>query len=170
MNDTATVLAQRDRLAAIAEIDLDAPELRRRLDELSARSAAALGLPVGLTTLVLPTAQVLLGASGLPGGWIAEAGGMPVEWAFCTPAVVGRAPYVVEDAPNDPVQHANPLVLVDGVASYAGVPVLTAEGHVLGTHCVLGVAPRRFGEEDLAVLRAGAADAAAVLEEFRAGR
>ena len=166
MNDTATVLAQRDRLAAIAEIDLDAPELRRRLDELAARTAGALGLPIGLVSIVVDSAQMLAGSSGVT-GWIAEAGGTPVEWSFCANAVVRRAPYVVQDAANDELQHDNPLVTVDGFASYAGAPLLAPGGHVLGAQCVLGLEPRAFGPEDVRLLETSAAEAVAILEEYR---
>ncbi|PPK93883.1 GAF domain-containing protein [Kineococcus xinjiangensis] len=169
MIDHSVALADYDRLAAIAVYDLDHPELRRRMDELSVRSARALGQPIGMVSVVLDSAMMVLGASGAP-GLLESGGGIPVEWSFCATAVVERAPYVVPDAANDPVQHDNPLLLLaGGDACYAGVPVTTPQGHVVGAHCVIGLAPTEFTEADLAVLRAGAAEASALLEEYRRG-
>ncbi|GAB7189713.1 hypothetical protein NUM3379_04190 [Kineococcus sp. NUM-3379] len=154
------------RLATQAMYDLDNPVLRQRLDELSARTAAALERPVGLTTLVLDGAQVVAGSCGVT-GWIAEAGGTPAEWSFCAHAVSSGEPYVVPDARHDPVQRENPLVTVDGFASYAGAPLATADGHVIGAHCVLDLRPHELDERELGVLRRNAAEAVAILEDFR---
>ena len=154
------------RLATQALYDLDNPVLRQRLDELSARTAAALERPVGLTTLVLDGAQVVAGSCGVS-GWIAEAGGTPAEWSFCAHAVSSGEPYDVPDARYDPVQRENPLVTVDGFASYAGAPLATADGHVIGAHCVLDLRPHELDERELTVLRRNAAEAVAILEDFR---
>ena len=169
MIDHSAALADPARLAALAAYDLDDPRLRTRLDALAARTAEAVGAPVGLVSLVLDSAQHLAGSSGLS-GWMAEAGGTPVEWSFCANAVVEDRPYVVQDARTDPLQHDNPLVTEDGVASYAGVPLRTPEGHVLGAQCVLGTSPAETGPEELAVLEAAAAEAIAILEEHRLPR
>ena len=166
MIDHSAALATPARLAALAAYDLDDPRLRTRLDELAARTAAALGQPIALTSLVLDSAQVIAGVAGVD-GWIAQVRGTPVEWSFCANAVVSGQPYVVEDATHDAIQHDNPLVTIDGFASYAGVPLRTPEGHVVGAQCVLGTAPHRFTPQEVAVLEAAAAEAVAILEEHR---
>ena len=164
--DDEAVLTASDRLAALAAYDLDDPRLRRRLDALAQRTAAELGQPVGLVTLVLDGAQILAGATGVP-DWLEKIRGTPVEWSFCANTVVSGEPYLVADAATDPVQRDNPLVTADGVASYAGYPLTTADGHVLGAQCVIGSDPHDFTPADVEVLRAAAAEAVAVLEEHR---
>ena len=153
------------RMRVLASIDLDDPHLRAKLDAISARTAARLNLPIALATLVFDTAQIIAGSHGV-GGWIAEAVGTPVEWSFCAHVVAGRRPYVVTDAATDPVQATNPLVTIDGIGSYAGVP-LTIDGHVLGGHCVADGQPHDFTEADLAELRAAADEITAVLQQHR---
>ena len=167
MIDYKSNLAVLERLAAIAAYDLDHPDLRRRLDELTSRTAQALQMPISLVTLVLDSAEMFAGTHGLPDGWIAGTGGTPAEWSFCARMVVDPVPYSFEDGPHDPDQHDNPLVTIDGVVSYAGAPLVTAEGHVLGGHCVVGVQPHHFTPAELAILQAGAAEATAILEEYR---
>ncbi|GIH94154.1 NAD-dependent DNA ligase LigA [Planobispora siamensis] len=77
-----------------------------------------------LVTILLDSAQVYVGAHGLPADdWMTQAGGTPAEWAFCLQSVRTGRPYVVTDALADPRYAGNPLVELAGVRSYAGVPL-----------------------------------------------
>lgn len=55
---------------------------------------------------------------------------------------------------------------MDGLASYAGVPV-TVEGQVIGAVCVLGDVPHEFTADDVTELRTAAAEAEGVLRRYR---
>ena len=79
-----------------------------------------------------------------------------------------REPFVVEDALAHPLVTQSPLVRQEGVRCYAGIPLVTSRGHVLGTLCVAGIQQRAFGAEDLDKLRALAADAVRRIEMRRA--
>ncbi|MEV4279989.1 GAF domain-containing protein [Actinoplanes xinjiangensis] len=153
------------RYAVLADIDLDDPELRHRLDAIAERTAQRLGQPIGLVSMVLNTAQVFPGSYGLQ-GWLAEMAGTPIEWSFCVNAVTSGAPYVVPDATTDIKQADNPLVTIDRVRSYAGVPIIV-DGAILGAHCVLGPDPRAFTPADLDELRRGADEISALLQAYR---
>jgi GAF domain-containing protein len=158
-------LADARRLRVLAGIDLQNPRLRARLDEVATRTAQRLGMPISLASIVLDTAQYVAGSHGLT-GWIAEVGGTPVEWSFCAHAVASGRPYVVPDAAADPDQAGNPLVTVDGLRSYAGVPIVV-DGAVLGAHCAVGAEPHAFTEADLEILRRAADEIADLLQEYR---
>lgn len=153
------------RLAVLAGIDFDDPELRRQLDVIAARTAERLDAPVCLVTLLSHITQFFPGAHGLP-PWLREAGGTPVEWSFCTEVVASGAAYTVTDLAAHPAHAANPLVTVDGARSYAGVPLIL-DGVVLGAHCVVGVAEHAYTDDELDELRRGARDVTAVLDRFR---
>ncbi|GIF26397.1 GAF domain-containing protein [Actinoplanes tereljensis] len=153
------------RMAVLAGIDIDNPSLREKLDALAARAAARLGREVGLISMVLDSAQFFAGSYGLH-GWLAELGGTPIEWSFCVNAVRSGRPYVVPDARIDALQSTNPLVCVDGVRSYAGVPIVV-DGEVLGAHCVLGYAPAEFTPADLEELHRGASEIVELLISYR---
>lgn len=157
-----------DRFHVLADIDLDDPELRRHLDRIAERTAERLGQPIGLVTMVLDTAQVFTGSYGLR-GWLAEMAATPIEWSFCVNAVESGTAYVVPDATIDAAQATNPLVTVDGLRSYAGVPIVI-DGAVLGAHCVLGTDPRVFTDADLAELRRGAEEISELLQSYRSSR
>jgi GAF domain-containing protein len=160
-------LASPRRLAALASYDLTAPDLRRRLDEISERTAKRLNMPTSMVSIVLDSAQFFAGSHGL-NGWMAQSRGTPLEWAFCAHGVQSASPtYVVTDATAHPAHLASPMVNVEGTRSYAGAQIMEPGGQVLGMHCVVSTAPRSFTEEELAELRSAAAEIAALLEEHR---
>ena len=73
---------------------------------------------------------------------------------LCASAILGDEPWVVSDAAVDPRTLANPLVAGSfGLRFYAGVPLTTADGHNLGTLCVIDHEPREVREDEIAVLR-----------------
>ncbi|WP_432534773.1 GAF domain-containing protein [Kineococcus arenarius] len=164
--DEAGVLTDRARLTAAAAWDGEHPELKRRLDEVASRTAARLGFPLSLVTLVLDSSVVFAGSHGLV-GWLAEVGGVPAEWSFCTTTVVGDAPHVVPDAIAGPVRYDSPVVTEEGLRAYAGVPLRTPDGQVVGSHCVLDVEPREFTAQDIAELETAAAELVAIFEAHR---
>ncbi len=152
------------RLRALASIDFDNPALRTQLDRITGRTAARTGLPVSLVTLVFDTAQMIAGSTGLDGSWITASGGSPVEWAFCAGTVTTGQPYLLPDTRSS--EHAtNPLVTIDGVASYAGVPI-TIAGQTVGAHCIIGVTAHPFTADQIDELHNGAAEINALLQQF----
>jgi GAF domain-containing protein len=98
-----------NRLRAVSQYDLDDRVLRHQLDAIAERTGNQLDLPMSMVTVVLDSAQVLIGSSGLE-GWIVSAGGTPIEWSFCAQAVASGQPYIVANAAHDEAQHDNPLV------------------------------------------------------------
>jgi GAF domain-containing protein len=155
-----------DRLIELSSYDVSSPEVRTALDEFAHTAAERLGMPIGLVTIVLDSAMYFAGRFGLS-GWLNEADGTPVEWSFCASAVRSGQPYVVEDASIDEVQADNPLVVCDGVRSYAGAPLKTANGQVLGACCVVGVTPHHFEPGEIGVLEELAAQVIAILEQHK---
>ncbi len=74
--------------------------------------------------------------------------------SFCTHAIQAEAPFIVEDAKNDRRFSDNPLVLGEPfISSYAGIPLKTPEGYVVGTLCAIDQIPRKFDEHEITVLQ-----------------
>jgi formate hydrogenlyase transcriptional activator len=61
--------------------------------------------------------------------------------------------FVVSDARQDPRFAQYPTVVELGVIAYAGVPLMTAEGHALGTFCVVDLEPHGWTDDEVGVLR-----------------
>ncbi len=153
------------RLREIARLGLDREEHRTYLTEVAEQVANRLGTPFAVLDVLLDDAQVFLTGCGPIPGWIAEVGGTPIEWAFCTPMLQQRAPYAVEDFTADPLHRDNPLVTVEGVRSYAGAPLISSSGFVLGGLCALDLRSRHFDDRDLAYLTEMAAETVRRIEE-----
>ena len=157
------------RLQEIADLDLLSPAVDPILKDLAAKAAERLGLPVSLISVVLDEALHVAAFQGPEGLWLEETRGHPVEWSFCATSVRTREPFVVEDAPAHPYHATNPLVTQDGVRCYAGVPLISSRGHVLGNLCVVGLEAREFSDGDVTILRALAAEAVYRIELRRIG-
>ncbi len=77
--------------------------------------------------------------------------------------------FVVEDTLADPRFAGNPLVVGEPrIRFYAGAPILSPQGHAVGTVCVIDQRPRRLGEPQREGLLALARQAVAQLELRRA--
>lgn len=157
-----------DRLEEIFALGLLSPDVDPILKDVADRAAAGLGMPVSLVSVVLDEALHVAAAHGIEGLWLDDTRGHPIEWSFCATSVRTRDAFVVEDATTHPEHRSNPLVTQDGVRCYAGVPLISSRGYVLGNLCVVGLEERSFTEEELLMLRRLAAEAVQRIEKRRA--
>jgi len=155
------------RLQEIAELGLLSEDVDPILSEVAARAAESLALPVSLVSVVLDEALHVAASHGIDGLWLGETRGHPVEWSFCATSVRTRDAFVVENAPLHPEHASNPLVTQDGVRCYAGVPLISSRGFVLGNLCVVGLEERTFTSSEMGILRGLAAEAVARIEGRR---
>jgi GAF domain-containing protein len=154
------------RLAEIAALGLTAQEVDEVLQRTVEEAAARLNLPTAMVSIVMDEAQWFAAHTGLS-PWMAEARGTPVEWSFCANAVRSGEPFVVEDATTHPLVKDIPIVSLDNVRCYAGIPLVTSTGKTLGTLCVIGTEPHTFTEAELDTLRELAKQAIGRIEERR---
>lgn len=162
------VTAREEEAMRLAEIDrLKVPQAQddAQLQHLVDRAAHELGMPTALVSIVLDSSQYFTASHGLT-GWLAETRGTPREWSFCTHAVEKKADFVVNDAENDAQMKENPLVLMEGVRCYAGIPLITSRGYAVGTLCVIGGESHSFDEQELSKLRDLASQVMGRLEDL----
>ncbi|MGA5143439.1 PP2C family protein-serine/threonine phosphatase [Streptomyces griseoincarnatus] len=143
------------RIAAVRRYDiLDTPP-DGAFDRVAAMAARLFDVPVVTVTIVDTDRIWFKAAHGLEG--VAEIGRDP---GLCGSAILRDDTVVIPDTLKDPVAADNPLVAGDmGVRFYAAAPIITPDGHKLGTVNVLDTRPRSITEEDTATL----ADLAAIV-------
>lgn len=139
---------------------MGAPGRRERLRELAptgpfddhaALVRRLLDADVSLVTVVDEQGQRFVGMDGLRGTF-ADGRGSPRRYSLCAVVNDTAAPLVLGDAADDPTYADHPAVRELGIRAYAGVPVRTSDGAVVGAVCALSVAPRRWSPDDVATL------------------
>jgi GAF domain-containing protein len=127
--------------------------------------AERLDVPVALVSLVDVNGQALPGAFGLPEPWDSERW-TPLSHSFCRHVVTSGGALVVSNANDVPLVSQNLAVMELGVIAYAGVPLRTAAGPVVGAVCAIDYRPRQWTGEELAQLSDLAEDCSQELSAF----
>ncbi|MGA0532232.1 GGDEF domain-containing protein [Hansschlegelia sp. KR7-227] len=135
------------RLAALARYDiLDTPP-EEAFDRITRLAQKIFHAPIATVSLLDGHRQWFKSAQGL------TASETPRDMAFCNVPIQRRAPLVVHDAAAHPEFRDNPMVVGEPhIRFYAGAPLKSPDGHVVGTLCVMDREPRTFDDADLAVL------------------
>jgi GAF domain-containing protein len=128
-------------------------------DDLAALASYVCNAPVALISLVDSERQWFKAKKGTT---LSET---PRDVAFCAHAINGTETMVVPDAMLDPRFAQNPLVTGEpGIRFYAGAPILTSDGHALGTVCVIDRAPSSVTPAQSEALKALARQVVSLLE------
>ena len=136
------------RLRALRDeriLDTGAEEL---FDDLALITAATFSVPIAVVNFVDRDRQWFKARVGIA---LSEASR---SVGFCPLVVDERASLVIEDAASLPPWAQRLSAFGRPVRFYAGVPILAASGHVLGTVSIADEQPRSFNREQVAVLEA----------------
>lgn len=163
----ADVLLDPARLAALAETGLPDAPAEEVFDQLTRIAARVLNAPIAALSLVDDHRQFFLSHAGLP-PVLAEARETPLSASICAHVVRAGTPLAVPDTWLEPWLAGNTIVTEHGVRAYAGHPVATRAGHVLGTLCVCDVQARGWDAGALEALRDLAALASREVERRHA--
>ena len=148
MEQDLTVLDDPNRLVALRSYEiLDTPP-EPAFDRLVQLAAQICQTPIATITLVDEKRQWFKAKVGF------TEGETPREIAFCAWAICQPDLFVVPDASKDERFATNPLVThAPHIRFYAGAPLVTQEGHGLGTLCVIDRVPRALTPEQEQALR-----------------
>ncbi len=106
-----------------------------------------LSVPICAVSLIDKNRQWFKASRGL------DANETPRDISFCTHAIKGTEPFVVNDASTDPMFMANPLVTGGPkIRSYAGIPLTMSNGYNVGSLCAIDTVPRQFSQAEISIL------------------
>ncbi|WP_415784077.1 putative bifunctional diguanylate cyclase/phosphodiesterase [Deinococcus saxicola] len=156
---------EHQRLAALYRYGiLDTPP-EPQFDRLMTLATQFFDMPIVLVSFIDDTRQWIKAQRGLPVA-ITET---PRDISFCSVAIAQDGVMVIHDATQDQRLQTFPSVTDDPhLRFYAGAPLITPDGHKLGTFCVLDQRPREFTPQQEALLESFAAMAMDELELRRA--
>lgn len=133
-------VSEPERLAELAGYNVLDTSAELAFDKIVRAAAEGTGCPTALISLLDEDRQWFKARCGL------DVGETPRNQAFCEHALRADAPLIVADATADARFRDNPLVTgAPGIRFYAGFPLRTPTGAVLGTLCVLGYESRPEG-------------------------
>src|SRR4051794_25646088 len=147
------------RVAALEHFQVLDTEPEADFDDIVGIAAEIWEAPISLISLIDSHRQWFKAKVGIDAAETAR------DVSFCAHAILGRDLMVVPDATLDARFADNPAVHgAAGIRFYAGAPLLTSDGSVLGTLCVVDFDPHRLTLTQTRGLRALARQVAEQLE------
>jgi len=156
-----------ERVKALLATNVLDGHAREDLDALAKRAATVFNVRFAVISAIDAADEYIIGQSiDLPGTKTKDSAGMitmPRDEAICDHVVAKGELLVVEDTQRDPRFADHPAIQLWDTKFYAGAPLTTAGGLVLGALCLLDTKPRSLSNEELSVLDAMAADVISVI-------
>lgn len=145
-------LENQSRIRALRETQLLDTPPDYKFDRFTQLVTAILEVPVCLFSLVTPDRQFFKSQSGLNEPW-SVLRQTPLTHSFCQHVVETDQSLIVEDARQHPLLKDNLAIASLNIVAYAGFPISTPEGFVLGSFCAIDDKPRKWTIRDVAVLK-----------------
>ena len=153
------------RVAAVEATRLLDSEPDESFDQLARLAAAVLGVPWVFVTLVDEHRSFWVSAFGVdpdPGSGLY--GENSVGDSFCQYVIAADGAVVIDDARLDPRSVRNPSIESMDVVAWAGFPLRSSDGYVVGTFCAVDRIAREWSGEDVTLLEALATAATSHLQ------
>jgi GAF domain-containing protein len=140
------------RLAALQRVGLLDTPPEETFDRLTTLTRRILKVPIALVSLVDRDRQFFKSCSGLPEPWASKRE-TPLSHSFCKHVVASGAPLVVDDARRHPTVWNNLAIEQLGIVAYAGIPLVTSDGHAIGSFCAVDTQPRAWTWDEIEILK-----------------
>jgi EAL domain-containing protein (putative c-di-GMP-specific phosphodiesterase class I) len=140
--------AEQQRLAAVRAVQWLETANSENFDRICRLAAAYFDVPTVLVSLVDQDRQWFAAQVGF------EPRQTPISHSFCAHTIQQDGVFQVVDACTDPRFMANPLVTAgNGIRFYAGAPLVTREGHAIGSLCIIDKWPQQLSHAETLVLQ-----------------
>lgn len=152
-----------ERLRTLDESGLLDSEAEEAFDRLTRLASRLLKTPVALVSLVTSDRQFFKSSIGLCPPWDTRRE-TPLSHSFCKHVVQTGEPLIVSDARRHPLVSTNLAIEELGALAYCGVPLITSEGFVLGSFCVIDARSREWTADEIETVSDLAASVMAEIE------
>ena len=140
--------AEKQRLAAVRAVQWLETAASENFDRICRLAAAYFDVPTVLVSLVEKDRQWFAARVGF------AANQTPISQSFCAHTIQQDGVLQVVDACVDPRFIANELVTApDGIRFYAGAPLITRDGHAIGSLCIIDKWPHQLSHAETLVLQ-----------------
>ncbi len=143
----AARVADPDRLAAVASTGLTNTSDDPAFDLIATMARRLLAAPFGYVTVVDDRSSHWLASVGMDDGEPAQRRN-PVEESFCQYVIGMGDVLMIDDARCDARTRNNPSVESMGLVAWAGAPLRSVGGEILGTVCVVDTEVRSWTADD----------------------
>ena len=145
MPNVGAAISDPGRLRALNATGLlDSPP-EATYDRITRAAADALDAPFAAVSLIDADRHFFKSAVGMGDMTRPEERQTPLDQSICQYTVADGAPLILEDARNDQVFKNHPVVRSGAVIAYLGMPLVSHDGHAIGTLCVFDNKPRQWG-------------------------
>lgn len=156
-----------ERIKVLASTNVLSGEYREDLDALAKRAADVFNVKFAVISAIDKEHEFIIGQSiDLPGHVTRDGSDMitmPRSEAICDHVVASGQTLVVNDTQRDPRFSDHPAIELWHTRFYAGAPLTTADGAVLGALCLLDLEPRKLDDDDITLLNTMAADVVSLI-------
>jgi EAL domain-containing protein (putative c-di-GMP-specific phosphodiesterase class I)/GGDEF domain-containing protein len=135
-----------------------------KFDDISELTRRIAGTEIGIISLVDHDRQWFKSCVGAPLGQEQT----PRDISFCGHTILQRVPLIINDTHEDPRFADNPLVVGPPyLRFYAGFPLITTSGFVVGSLCAINLQPHQLSDQQIDSLRRLASLTVQQLEHLR---
>jgi hypothetical protein len=136
-----------ERLAALWDLGILDTEPEARFDRITEMACSTFDVPIALMTIVDAERQWFKSTSGI------DVRETPRDQSMCAHAIREDDVFMITDTFTDQRFADNPTVAGAHLRFYAGVPLTLADGHKVGTLCIVDTRPRVLDADDVERLR-----------------
>jgi len=132
-------------------------------DRLTELASTILDVPIALVTMVDADHQFFKSQIGLPEPWSTTRKTL-LSHSFCQHVVALGQPLIINDSRTHPLVYDNLAITDLNMIAYAGIPIVTSDGHAIGSFCAIDHKPREWKQSEIDILAKLAAAAMTEIE------